>query len=189
MRYYSLNDYCKKTFGEKVYKLSLNGGMTCPNRDGSLSYTGCFYCSEGGSGDFASDSSLPIAAQLSEARRRLSSKTDCRKFIAYFQAFTNTYAPVEYLEKIFYEAISDPSVCVLSIGTRTDCFNDEIYDLLSRLNNIKPVWIELGLQSIHQSTLDAMNTHTKVSDFTVVCNELNKRSIKVIAHQIGRAHV
>ena len=184
MRYYSLNDYCKKTFGEKVYKLSLNGGMTCPNRDGSLSYTGCFYCSEGGSGDFASDSSLPIAAQLSEARRRLSSKTDCRKFIAYFQAFTNTYAPVEYLEKIFYEAISDPSVCVLSIGTRTDCFNDEIYDLLSRLNNIKPVWIELGLQSIHQSTLDAMNTHTKVSDFTVVCNELNKRSIKVIAHLI-----
>ena len=86
--------------------------------------------------------------------------------------------------QIFYEAISDPSVCVLSIGTRTDCFNDEIYDLLSRLNNIKPVWIELGLQSIHQSTLDAMNTHTKVSDFTVVCNELNKRNIKVIAHLI-----
>ena len=184
MRYYSLNQYCRDTFGEKLYKLSLDGGMTCPNRDGFLSDRGCLYCSDGGSGDFAADRKLSITDQLAEAKEKVSGKCKCEHFIAYFQAFTNTYAPVEYLRRIFYEAINDPSIAVLSIGTRTDCFSPEIYDLLAELNRIKPVWIELGLQTIHQDTLDAMNTHTKVSDFTAVVNELNARGIKVIAHLI-----
>jgi len=184
MRYYSLNQYCRDTFGEKLYKLSLDGGMTCPNRDGSLSTLGCLYCSDGGSGDFAADRSLAITSQLAQAKERVSGKCKCEHFIAYFQAFTNTYAPVDHLRRIFYEAIKDPSVAVLSIGTRTDCFSAEIYDLLDELNQIKPVWIELGLQTIHQQTLDAMNTHTKVCDFTSVADELNARGIKVIAHLI-----
>lgn len=184
MRYYSLNQYCKDTFGEKVYKLSLNGNMTCPNRDGSLSTEGCYYCSAGGSGDFAANAALSISDQLYEARQLIHQKTDCKKFIAYFQAFTNTYAPVSYLRKIFSEAINEPSVCALSIGTRTDCFSPEIYDLLEELNKIKPVWIELGLQTIHQSSLNAMNTHTRVSDFEKVTKELHSRGIKVIAHII-----
>lgn len=184
MRYYSLNQYCRDTFGEKLYKLSLDCGMTCPNRDGTYSYQGCLYCSEGGSGDFAADRSLPVSAQLIEAKRRILGKCNCEHFIAYFQAFTNTYAPVDHLRRIFYEAISDPSVAVLSIGTRTDCFSPEIYDLLDELNHIKPVWIELGLQTVHQGTLDAMNTHTHVSDFSTVADELGRRGIKVIAHLI-----
>ena len=184
MRYYSLNRYCRDTFGEKLYKLSLDGGMTCPNRDGTLSSLGCLYCSAGGSGDFAADRSLSIKEQMSAAKEKVASKSSCEHFIAYFQAFTNTYAPVDYLRRIFYEAIEDPSVAVLSIGTRTDCFSTEIYDLLSELNEIKPVWVELGLQTIHRSTLDAMNTHTCVEDFIIVADELRRRGIKVIAHLI-----
>lgn len=184
MRYYSLNQYCRTTFGEKLYKLSLDAKMTCPNRDGSLSSLGCLYCSAGGSGDFAADRTLSITDQLKKAKERVSGKSHCEHFIAYFQAFTNTYAPVSYLREIFYEAINDPSVAVLSIGTRTDCFSPEIYDLLEELNRIKPIWIELGLQTIHQTTLDAMNTHTRVSDFDVVTTELHRRKIRVIAHLI-----
>ena len=167
MRYYSLNRYCRDTFGEKLYKLSLDGGMTCPNRDGTLSSLGCLYCSAGGSGDFAADRSLSIKEQLSAAKEKVASKSSCEHFIAYFQAFTNTYAPVDYLRRIFYEAIEDPSVAVLSIGTRTDCFSTEIYDLLSELNKIKPVWIELGLQTIHRSTLDAMYIKQPFELFTL----------------------
>ena len=137
-----------------------------------------------GGGDFAADRSLSIKEQLSAAKEKVASKSSCEHFIAYFQAFTNTYAPVDYLRRIFYEAIEDPSVAVLSIGTRTDCFSTEIYDLLSELNKIKPVWIELGLQTIHRSTLDAMNTHTCVEDFIIVTDELRRRGIKVIAHLI-----
>ena len=158
--------------------------MTCPNRDGSLSSRGCLYCSAGGSGDFAADRSLSIKEQLSAAKEKVATKSSCEHYIAYFQAFTNTYAPIDYLRRIFYEAIEDSSVAVLSIGTRTDCFSAEIYDLLSELNSIKPVWIELGLQTIHRSTLDAMNTHTCVEDFIAVTDELRRRGIKVIAHLI-----
>ena len=184
MRYYSLNQYCKDTFGEKVYKLSLNGNMTCPNRDGSLSTEGCYYCSAGGSGDFAANAALSISDQLYEARQRIQQKTDCKKFIAYFQAYTNTYAPVEYLRRIFTEAISHPDIVALSIGTRSDCLSDEIYSLLEELNQIKPVWIELGLQSIHNKTLEYMNTHTRVQQFDTAVSELQKRKITVIAHLI-----
>lgn len=121
MRYYSLNRYCRDTFGEKLYKLSLDGGMTCPNRDGTLSSLGCLYCSAGGSGDFAADRSLSIKEQLSAAKERLLQRAAVST-LSHISGFTNTYAPVDYLRRIFYEAIEDPSVAVLSIGTRTDCF-------------------------------------------------------------------
>ena len=155
MYYYSLNEYLKQTFGEKVYKISLDGGMTCPNRDGTCGDRGCIFCSGGGSGEFAADRSLSVTEQIAQAKRRIQAKTDCRKFIAYFQPFTNTYAPVEYLREIFTEAIAGEEIVALSIATRPDCLGAEVLDLLSELNAVKPVWIELGLQTIHEATAAA----------------------------------
>ena len=124
MYYYSLNEYLLKTFGEKVYKISLDGGMTCPNRDGTLGNRGCIFCSRGGSGEFAAQRSLPVSEQIEQAKRRISKKSDCKKFIAYFQPFTNTYAPIDYLRKIFEEAIAPEEIAALSIATRPDCLGD-----------------------------------------------------------------
>lgn len=183
-RYYSLDAYLKHTYGEKMYKLSLNGGMTCPNRDGTLGTRGCIFCSEGGSGDFAASSSLTVSAQLTEARERIAGKTSCTHYIAYFQAFTNTYAPVSYLRRIFMEAIENPDVAILSIATRPDCLSDEVLDLLLELNQIKPVWIELGLQTIHPETLAFIRSGFALSDFDRAVTELHKRGIKVIVHLI-----
>lgn len=183
-RYYSLDAYLKHTYGEKMYKLSLNGGMTCPNRDGTLGTRGCIFCSEGGSGDFAASSSLTVSAQLIKAREWIASKTSCTHYIAYFQAFTNTYAPVSYLRRIFMEAIENPDVAILSIATRPDCLSDEVLDLLLELNQIKPVWIELGLQTIHPETLAFIRSGFALSDFDRAVTELHKRGIKVIVHLI-----
>lgn len=183
-RYYSLDAYLKHTYGEKMYKLSLNGGMTCPNRDGTLGTRGCIFCSEGGSGDFAASSSLTVSAQLIKARERIAGKTSCTHYIAYFQAFTNTYAPVSYLRRIFMEAIENPDVAILSIATRPDCLSDEVLDLLLELNQIKPVWIELGLQTIHPETLALIRSGFALSDFDRAVTELHKRGIKVIVHLI-----
>lgn len=182
--YYSLNDYCKETFGQKVYKLPLNGGMTCPNRDGKLSTRGCLFCSAGGSGDFTPSSLLSVTDQIEEAKKLIAPKTNCNKFIAYFQAFTNTYASVSYLRRIFTEAVSQPDICALSIGTRSDCLSPEIIKLLSELNKIKPVWVELGLQTIHQTTLDYLNTHTSLPTFESALAALKAENITVIAHLI-----
>lgn len=145
-RYRSLNLYLKKLFGEKVYKVTLNGGMTCPNRDGHIGTGGCIFCSAMGSGDFAGNASLSITEQLREGKDAIRKKRPVRKFIAYFQAFTNTYAPVDHLEKIFTEAINDPDVCALSIATRPDCLPPAVLELLGRLNRIKPVWVELDFR-------------------------------------------
>ena len=150
--YHSLDYMLRETFGEKVYKVTLNGGMSCPNRDGKLGSRGCIFCSEGGSGDFAADAALTITEQIDSQIAVLSAKRPIHKYIAYFQAYTNTYAPVEYLRKIFTEAIHHPSVVALSIGTRPDCLGEDVLDLLTELNQIKPVWIELGLQTIHERT-------------------------------------
>ena len=154
MYYYSLNEYLKNTFGEKVYKISLNGGMTCPNRDGTLDNRGCIFCSKGGSGEFSADALLPISEQLEQAKRRIREKTDCKRFIAYFQPFSNTYAEVEYLRRIFTEAIAPEDIAALSIATRPDCLGEDVLALLSELNQIKPVWVELGLQTIHKKTAE-----------------------------------
>src|SRR5574344_829811 len=132
--YYSLDSYFKNTYGEKIYRLSLDGGMTCPNRDGTLSHHGCIFCSAGGSGDFAADRNLSITQQLSAAKERIASKSSCKHFLAYFQAYSNTYADVTYLRKIFTEAISSEDVIGLSIATRPDCFSSAIYELLDELN-------------------------------------------------------
>ena len=183
-RYYSLNEYCKKTFGDKVYRLSLNAGCTCPNRDGKLSYGGCTFCSEGGSGDFAADYNVSIATQIAEAKTRIQKKTDCNKFIAYFQAQTNTYAPISHLRRVFTEALEQPEIVGLSIGTRSDCLSDEILDLLEELSSIKPIWIELGLQTIHNTTHARLNTHTSVEMFDKAVANLHVRNIPVITHII-----
>ncbi|MDY2937812.1 MAG: TIGR01212 family radical SAM protein, partial [Fusicatenibacter sp.] len=143
--YYSLDAYLKECYGEKVYKLSLDGGMTCPNRDGTCGDRGCIFCSAGGSGDFAADRRLSVPEQIASQKELVKKKRPVRKFIAYFQAYTNTYAPVSYLEKIFLEAISDPEVVILSVATRPDCLGSEVLELLDRINRIKPVWVELGL--------------------------------------------
>ena len=183
-RYHSLDWEMKRTFGEKVYKLALNGGMTCPNRDGRLGTGGCIFCSEGGSGDFAASSLLPVSEQIEEAKKTIRQKTDCRKFIAYFQAYTNTYAPVDVLRAKFTEAISHPDIAVLSIATRSDCFSPEIYALLAELNTRKPVWVELGYQSMHSLSHRWMRTGFDLRSFTDCVNTLSRLGIRVIAHVI-----
>jgi len=185
MSYNSLNNYLKTRFGCKVYKISLNAGLSCPNRDGTISTGGCIFCSEGGSGDFASCHTLPIHQQLTDAKEKVSSKIKNGKYIAYFQAFTNTYGPIEYLEKIYMEAISDPDVVCLSIGTRPDCLSDDILDLLSKINKIKPVWIELGLQTIHESTAHYINRGYSLNVFETAVKNLNTLNIDIIVHIIA----
>lgn len=183
-RYYSLDYYLKNTFGEKVYRLSLNGGMTCPNRDGTLGTRGCIFCSAGGSGDFATAPTLSITEQIEKAKELVVAKSNCRKYIAYFQAYTNTYAPVDYLKKIFTEAITHPDIVALSIATRCDCLSDEIIDLLAELNQQKPVWIELGLQTIHNHTLSQIRSGFTLSQYESAVYALRARGITVITHLI-----
>lgn len=182
--YHSLDYEMKRRFGEKVYRLTLNGGMTCPNRDGTLGSGGCIFCSGGGSGDFAASASLPVGAQLDSQKALIRQKRTIHKFIAYFQAFTNTYAPVDYLERIFLEAISDPEVVVLSIATRPDCLPPDVLQLLERLNRIKPVWVELGLQTIHEETARLIRRGYPLSCFAQAVRELRQRGIEVIVHTI-----
>ncbi len=183
-RYYSLDYYLKQTFGEKLYKISLDGGMTCPNRDGTLGTRGCIFCSAGGSGDFAGDRRLSIREQLSVGKAALQKKYTGSSYIAYFQAFTNTYAPVPYLRRMFTEAISDADVKVLSIATRPDCLSAEILDLLEELNKIKPVWVELGLQTIHKETADYIRRGYDLDVFEKAVYDLKGKNIDVIVHTI-----
>ena len=182
--YHSLDYEMKQRFGEKVYRLSLNGGMTCPNRDGTAGTGGCIFCSAGGSGDFAAPAVLPISEQLRMQKELIAKKRPVHKYIAYFQAYTNTYAPVEYLERIFLEAISDPEVVALSIATRPDCLGDEVLALLHRLNRIKPVWVELGLQTIHEDTARFIRRGYPLSCFAAAVTQLRAIGIEVIVHVI-----
>lgn len=184
MYYYSLNEYLKNTFGEKVYKISLNGGMTCPNRDGKLSDKGCIFCSKGGSGEFSANSDLSITQQIEEAKIKVQKKIKTNKYIAYFQAFTNTYADVNYLEKIFFEAISKDEIVALSIATRPDCLEKDVLDLLSRLSKIKPVWVELGLQTIHKKSANYIRRCYELPVYENAIKELKLRGITVITHII-----
>ena len=182
--YYSLNRYLREVFGEKVYKLALDGGMTCPNRDGTLDTRGCIFCSAGGSGDFAEGRCASVAEQIERAKARVRKKTDAAKFIAYFQSYTNTYAPVEYLESLFSEAIEEDCVAALSIGTRPDCLGDEVIALLSRLNQIKPVWVELGLQTIHEETVRYIRRGYPLPVYEDALRRLKAAGITVIVHVI-----
>ncbi len=184
MYYYSLNEYLKETFGEKVYKISLNGGMTCPNRDGKLSDKGCIFCSKGGSGEFSANSNLSITQQIDEAKKRVQNKIKTHKYIAYFQAFTNTYADINYLERIFFEAVDNEEIVALSIATRPDCLGKEVLDLLFRLSKIKPVWVELGLQTIHKKSADYIRRCYELPAYENAVKELKSRGIIVITHVI-----
>ena len=182
--YHSLDYMLRERFGEKVYKVTLNGGMSCPNRDGKIGRRGCIFCSEGGSGDFAADASLSVTEQINSQIAILSAKRPIHRYIAYFQAYTNTYAPVEYLQKIFTEAISHPKVIALSIGTRPDCLDDKVIALLSELNRMKPVWIELGLQTIHEDTARYIRRGYSLSCFEDALSRLRAAGLEVIVHTI-----
>ena len=182
--YHSLDYECKRRFGEKVYRLSLNGKMTCPNRDGTKGSRGCIFCSEGGSGDFAGSACQTITEQMASQKLLLQKKRPVNQYIAYFQAYTNTYAPVEYLEKIFTEAIQSPDIVALSIGTRPDCLGPEVIELLGRLNRIKPVWVELGLQTIHEDTALFIRRGYPLSCFEEAVTNLRREHIEVIVHTI-----
>ena len=179
--YLSLNEYFRTTYGKKGYKIALQGDMTCPNRDGTCGHDGCIFCD--GAGSFA-QAGKTVSEQIDRAISIIQHKNKDGLYIAYFQDFTNTYAPVEYLQKIFYEAIQHPKVAVLSIATRPDCLQDDILRLLNELNKIKPVWIELGLQTIHEKSADWIGRgyHTKIYDEAVF--KLHAIDIKVITHLI-----
>jgi uncharacterized protein len=182
--YHSLDHMLRERFGEKVYKVTLNGGMSCPNRDGKLGSRGCIFCSAGGSGDFAADAELSVTEQIDSQIALLSAKRPIHKYIAYFQAYTNTYAPVEYLRKIFTEALAHPSVVALSIGTRPDCLGEDVLELLNELNQRKPVWVELGLQTMHERTAAYIRRGYPLSCFEDAVQNLRKRQIEVIVHTI-----
>ncbi|SHJ33627.1 TIGR01212 family radical SAM protein [Hespellia stercorisuis] len=183
-RYNSLDYYCKTTYGEKLYKVVLNGGMSCPNRDGTIGVGGCIFCSAQGSGDFAGSPEQTITQQLIRGKDQLKQKRPIHSFIAYFQAFTNTYGSVEYLRHIFMEAIADPEVRILSIATRPDCLGDDVLELLAELNQIKPVWVELGLQTIHTSTAAYIRRGYTLDVFDRAVSGLRRIGVDVIVHVI-----
>ena len=182
--YHSLDYMLRERFQEKVYKVTLNAGMTCPNRDGTLGRRGCIFCSEGGSGDFAADARLSITGQIDSQIKALQSKRPIRKYIAYFQAYTNTYAPGPYLEEVFTEAISHPGIVGLSIGTRPDCLGADVLELLNSLNQRKPVWVELGLQTMHEKTAEYIRRGYPLSCFQEAVRRLRAADIEVIVHTI-----
>lgn len=184
MRYNSLNNYLRNKFGKKVYKISIDGGFTCPNRDGKISTGGCIFCSAKGSGDFATSNSLSITQQIEQGKERVRSKTKDNSFIAYFQAFTNTYAPIDVLESKFTEAINHKDIVALSVATRPDCVDDNVLKLLEKLNKIKPVWVELGLQTIKESSVDYIRRGYENSVYVDTATKLRNIGIEVITHII-----
>ena len=188
--YYSLDHYFKKTFGTKVYKIALNAGMTCPVRDGTLGSRGCIFCSKGGSGDFASAAAVngkpDIKAQLEEGKKLVSSKNPV-KYLAYFQAYTNTYAPADELRSLYKAALDDRDVIGISIATRPDCLPDEVLKLLDELKREYPkkvIWIELGLQTIHRETVKYIRRGYEASVFELAVHRLNDMGIPVVVHVI-----
>lgn len=184
MEYYSLNQYLKDTFGEKVYKLALDAGFTCPNRDGTLGTGGCIFCSGAGSGDFAECRNLSVTEQIARGKKRLEKKIKSGKYIAYFQAFTNTYAPVEKLRNVYEEALMQPDVVAISIATRPDCLPHDVIDLLAELNRIKPVWVELGLQTIHEKSAEYIRRGYPLVVYDDAVRRLKNAGLTVITHII-----
>ena len=183
-RYHSLNYHLRKTYGEKLYKISLDGGMTCPNRDGTLGTRGCIFCSKGGSGDFAASKTLSITEQIETGKQQAARKYTGNSYIAYFQAYTNTYAPAAYLRQIFTEAIQHPNIRILSIATRPDCLGPDVISLLKELAAIKPIWVELGLQTIHEDTARFIRRGYDLPVFERAIHDLRNAGITVIVHTI-----
>lgn len=182
--YNSLNESLQQRFGEKLYKLTLNIGCTCPNRDGKLGTRGCIFCSAGGSGEFAGNPGCSVTEQIEAGIQSLSAKRPANRYIAYFQAYTNTYAPLDYLQKVYTEALKHPKIAALSIATRPDCLPPEVLDLLEELNRQKPVWVELGLQTIHEGTAAFIRRSYPLSVFHRAVEDLHARNLEIIVHII-----
>ena len=186
-RYNSIGDHLKSEFGRKTVKLSIDAGFTCPNRDGTAGYGGCAFCSEGGSGELASrasSSDTDYSASISEQIDRLSEKWPDAEYLAYFQSFTNTYAPVEVLRSRYYAALDDPRISGIAIATRPDCLGDDVLALLEEINRDHYMWVELGLQSTYNATLSAMNTCYTYEDYEKAAKALISRGIRVVTHLI-----
>lgn len=179
-----MNRYLLDTFGEKVYKIALDGGFTCPNRDGTKGTGGCIFCSGAGSGEFAGRAEDSVTVQIEKGKERLRKKVKNGKYIAYFQAFTGTYAPVEKLRRLYGEAVSHPDVAVLSVATRPDCLSEEILLLLEEMNRRKPVWVELGLQTIHERTAEYIRRGYPLPVYDVAVKKLKAIGVQVIVHVI-----
>ena len=179
----NIDYYLKEKFGEKIFKVSLDGGFTCPNRDGTLSYKGCIFCSESGSGEFAGNRKNSITNQINEQIKFLEKGVD-KKYIAYFQNFTGTYGNIDYLRTIYEEAIKHPNIVGIAIATRADCLSEEVLELLSEFNEKTHLWIEIGLQTVNDKTAEIINRGYKTEIFTEKMKELNKRNIKVVTHVI-----
>ena len=184
MKYTTLNSYLKNTFGCKVYKLAIDGGFTCPNRDGTLGTRGCIFCSRGGSGEFAESKEKSVTQQIDDGKKRVEKKIKDGKYIAYFQAFTNTYAPLCKLRSLYTEAINHPDIVALSIGTRPDCLGNDVLELLDEMNKIKPVFIELGLQTIHENTAQYIRRGYPLEVYDKAVDDLHKIGINVVTHLI-----
>lgn len=184
-RFYSLNNYLKEKFGKKIYKVSLDGGFTCPNRDGKISYKGCLFCSDRGSGEFTGERGKTITEQINEQLEFIKSKNNDGNVIAYFQNFTNTYGDIEYLRKIYYEALSHEKVIGIAIATRPDCLDNEVLSLLSEINEKFFMWIELGLQTAKDNIAEIINRGYKTECYIQTCKKLNEKNIKFVTHMIA----
>lgn len=184
MEYLSFNKYLKDKFGQKVYKISLDGGFTCPNRDGKIDTRGCIFCSKGGSGDFAQNRDLSITEQIESGKKIVKKKIKSGKYIAYFQAFTNTYAPVEILRAKYSEAINHPDIVALSIATRPDCLGDDVIELLDEMNKIKPVFVELGLQTIHSDSAKYIRRGYSLEVYNEAVKKLKNIGVNIVVHII-----
>lgn len=182
MEIYTLNQYLHDVFGQKLYKIALDGGFTCPNRDGTLGTHGCIFCSGAGSGEFAGDCTMSITQQIEKGKERVAGKIKDGRYIAYFQAFTNTYAPVEKLRSLYQEAINHKDIAVMSVATRPDCLPDEVLHLLCECNQIKPVWVELGLQTIHPGTAAYIRRGYPLTVHDEAVNRLKASGMEVITH-------
>lgn len=183
-RYRTLNHYYREQFNEKIFKVSLDAGCTCPNRDGSIGYGGCTFCSERGSGDYAGERQASLNEQFIAVRDKMHEKWPNAKYIAYFQAFTNTYGDIEQLRDNYYRALEQPDVVGLAISTRPDCLSAEILDLLTELNQKTKLTVELGLQSIHDTTLTKINRGHDYQCFLDAVAALNERNIEIVVHII-----
>lgn len=184
MNIYTVNQYIKDTFGEKLYKLSLNAGTTCPNRDGTAGVGGCIFCSSLGSGDFSQNADLDIDQQIERAKQLVASKFKGERYIAYFQSFTNTYGDIDHLRDIYIKTAMRPDIAVISIATRPDCLGDQVIKMLRDIQRIKPVWVELGLQTIHEKTAKLINRGYSLSVYDEAVKKLQKLGIHVIVHMI-----
>lgn len=183
-RYHSLNYFLREKFGEKVFKISLDGGFSCPNRDGKISKGGCVFCSERGSGDYAGDRYLSISNQFDDIKDMMAKKWKSGKYIAYFQAYTNTYAPVDELRRKYEEALNKEGVVAIAIATRPDCLGDDVLDLLHEISKKVYLWIELGLQTSNDETAKRINRGYKLEVFEEAMRKLKERNIDVVVHDI-----